>query len=52
MMQLEDLQLSVKAFLSECKDFLGCPPDDRSALLPAFCEAMTDHIARLETVSG
>ena len=52
MMQLEDLQLSVKAFLSECKDFLGCPPEDRPALLPAFCEAMGDHVARLETVSG
>ena len=23
-----------------------------SALLPAFCDAMTSHIARLETVSG
>ncbi len=52
MMQLEDLQLAVKAAVTDCKDFLGYPPEERSALLPAFCDAMTSHIARLETVSG
>ena len=52
MMQLEDLQLAVKAAVTDCKDFLGYPPEERPALLPAFCEAMTGHIARLETVSG
>ena len=52
MMQLEDLQLAVKAAVTDCKDFLGYPPEERPALLPAFCDAMTSHIARLETVSG
>ena len=52
MMQLEDLQLAVKAAVTDCKDFLGYPPEERPTLLPAFCDAMTSHIARLETVSG
>ena len=52
MMQLEDLQLAVKSAVADCKDFLGYPPEERPALLPAFCEAMTGHIARLETAAG
>ncbi len=48
MMKLEDLQLAVKAAVGDCKDFLGYPPEERAQLLPAFCEAMTGHIARLE----
>ena len=52
MMQLEDLQLAVKAAVSECKDFLGYPPEERVHLLPAFCENMAQQIAKLEAVSG
>ena len=52
MMQLEDLQLAVKSAVADCKDFLGYTPEERPALLPAFCEAMTGHIARLETAAG
>ena len=52
MMQLEDLQLAVKSAVAECKDFLGYPPEERANFLPAFCDAMAGHIARLETVSG
>lgn len=52
MMQLEDVQLAVKAAVTDCKDFLGYPPEERPALLPAFCDSMAQHIARLETVSG
>lgn len=52
MMQLEDLQLAVKAAITDCKDFLGYPPEERPSLLPAFCDAMAGHISRLETVSG
>ena len=36
-------------------EFNNLPPErweERPALLPAFCDAMTSHIARLETVSG
>lgn len=52
MMQLEDVQLAVKATITDCKDFLGYPPEERPNLLPAFCDALAGHIARLETVSG
>ncbi|MBR3018632.1 MAG: hypothetical protein IKH57_16395 [Clostridia bacterium] len=52
MMRLEDLQLAVKAAVSECKDFLGYPPEERAHLLPAFCENMAQQIAKLEAVSG
>ena len=52
MMRLEDLQLAVKAAVTDCKDFLGYPSEERPALLPAFCDAMAGHIARLESVSG
>ena len=52
MMQLEDVQLAVKATITDCKDFLGYPLEERPNLLPAFCDALAGHIARLETVSG
>ena len=52
MMRLEDLQLAVKAAVGDCKDFLGYPAEERPQLLPAFCDAMAGHIARLESVSG
>jgi hypothetical protein len=52
MMQLEDVQLAVKATINDCKVFLGYPPEERPNLLPAFCDALAGHIARLETVSG
>ncbi len=52
MLQMEDLQSEVKSMVGVCKDFLGCPTEERSARLPDFCDAMASRIARLETVSG
>lgn len=52
MMQLEDLQLAVRSLIADCKDFLGENPGNRSCHLPAFCGALADHIAHLESISG
>lgn len=52
MMQLEDLQLAVRSLIADCKDFLGENPGDRLCHLSAFCGALADHIAHLESMSG
>lgn len=52
MLQLEDLQTSVKDALVAWKDFLGRAPEERQAQLPAFCDAIASQIARLETACG
>ena len=52
LMQMEDLQLAVRALIAECKDFLGEDPAERPYHLAAFCDALTGRIAQLESVSG
>ena len=52
LMQLEDLQLAAREMISCCKEFLGNPPEDRSACLPVFCDELTGHLAKLESCSG
>ena len=51
-MQLEDLQLSVKALIGDCKEFLGAPEDERPRCLPDFCGTLTEHLSKLEALSG
>lgn len=51
-MQLEDLQLSARALIKTCKEFLGEAPEGRAQGLDAFCEALSGHIAHLESLSG
>lgn len=52
MMQVEDLQLAVKALIEDCKEYLGAEPEERNRQLPAFCEALSQHVAKLETAAG
>lgn len=52
LMQVEDLQLASKAVIQDCKEFLGTEPENRPQCLPAFCDALSGHVSRLEAVSG
>ena len=52
LMQLEDLQMAVRDLIQECKDFLGCETDEKQARLAQFCGALSDHLAKLESISG
>jgi hypothetical protein len=52
LMQAEDAQLAIKDLLKDCKEFLGGEMEEKQRQLPAFCDALSDHIAKLETVSG
>lgn len=52
LIQVEDLQLAVKDLLRDCKEFLGGEMKERQRQLPAFCDALSSHVAKLETVSG
>ena len=52
LMQIEDIQAAAKGLIQDCKEFLGSAPEDRAQRLPAFCDALTAHVARLESVSG
>ena len=51
-MRLEDVQLAAREMVLSCKNFLGLPPEERAAELPAFCSEITAHIARLESTAG
>ncbi len=51
-MQLEDLQSAAKCMLADCKDFLGEEEAVRPFRLDAFCQALSGHIARIESISG
>lgn len=50
-MKLEDLQGCVKSAIQSCKEFLGLPEESRPQRLPIFCAALSEHIARLESLS-
>ena len=52
LMQLEDLQTAARDVIRECKDFLGCEPEEKQARLSQFCDALSGHLARLESISG
>ncbi|MBQ6256002.1 MAG: hypothetical protein IJJ60_05380 [Clostridia bacterium] len=52
LMQVEDLQLAAKALVQDCKDFLGGEMEERKRNLPAFCDILSEHMAKLETVAG
>lgn len=52
LMQLEDLQLAARALIAHCKEFLGSAPEDRAALLSAFCDGLAQGVARLESAAG
>ncbi len=52
LIQVEDLQLAVKDLLRECKEFLGSETEERQRHLPAFCDALSSYVAKLETISG
>ena len=52
LMQIEDLQLAAKDVIRVCKEFLGSDPENRTQHLSSFCGALSDRLARLETVSG
>lgn len=52
LIQVEDIQAAARGMIQECKDFLGCPPDERARLLPGFCDQLSHNVAKLESVSG
>ena len=52
LIQVEDLQLAVKDLLRDCKEFLGGELEEKQRQLPAFCDALSSHVTKLETVSG
>ena len=52
LMQVEDLQLAAKDVIQDCKCLLGAETGDSPLRQPAFHEALTSHLARLETISG
>ena len=52
LMQVEDMQLAAKDLLRDCKDFLGGEMEERKRNLPAFCDMLSVHVAKLETVAG
>ncbi len=52
LIQVEDLQLAVKELLRDCKEFLGGEMEERMDNLPAFCDILSGHIAKLETIAG
>jgi len=52
LLQLEDMQTAIKNALSVCKEFLGEAPEARTQRLPAFCQQLSEQVAKLETVSG
>ncbi len=52
MMRAEDVQLAIKDLLKDCKEFLGGEMEERQHQLSAFCDSLSGHIAKLETVSG
>ena len=52
LIQVEDLQLAAGNMLRDCKEFLGSEMEDRQRQLPAFCEMLSEHVKKLETVSG
>ena len=52
LMQIEDLQLAAKDVIRVCKEFLGGDPENRTQQLSSFCGALSERLARLETVSG
>ena len=52
LIQVEDLQLAAKDLLRDCKDFLGSEAEERQRQLPVFCDLLSNHVAKLETVSG
>lgn len=52
LMQVEDLQLAAKAVIQDCKELLGCGPNEMQDQLPVLFDQLSEHLARLETVSG
>ena len=52
LIQVEDLQLAAKDLLRDCKEFLGGGAEERQRQLPAFCEALSGHLSRLEAAAG
>lgn len=52
LMQLEDLQLSARAMILICKEFLGSSEEDKMACLPLFCQSLAECTAQLENHAG
>ena len=52
LIQVEDLQLAAKALVQDCKEFLGAEMEERKRQLPAFCDILSGHMAKLENVAG
>ncbi len=52
LIQVEDLQLAAKNMIRDCKEFLGGDMEEKQREFPAFCELLSSHVAKLETVSG
>ena len=52
LIQVEDLQLAAKDLLHACKEFLGGGMEERQRQLPAFCDALSGSLAKLETAAG
>ena len=52
LIQVEDLQLAAKALVQDCKDFLGLEMEERKRQMPVFCDMLSGHVAKLETVTG
>ena len=52
LLRLEEMQAAARDMIADCKDFLGRTPEEKSAALLPFCEALTAHITRLETAAG
>ena len=49
---VEDLQRAAKTMIRDCKEFLGGDMEEKQREFPAFCELLSSHVAKLETVSG
>ena len=52
LIQVEDLQLAVKDLVQDCKEFLGGDGEEKQRNLPAFCDTLTEHMAKLEAAAG
>ena len=52
LIQVEDLQLAVKDLVQDCKEFLGGDGEEKQRNLPAFCDTLTGHMAKLEAAAG
>ena len=52
LMQLEDIQLAAKDVIQLCKEFLGNDDQIRRQQLSPFCDALSDSLSRLETITG